>query len=600
MTQIITRDQVKKEDTWCLEDIFETNESYEKHFKEATALIDTFTDFEGKLLSSGQILLDFLKKQDSFWILVNKLYVYAHMRLHEDGGVSFYQDLSQKSEMLTIKASTKLAFVNPELSGLTKELLTDFYKEAPDLTCYSRYLEEILRQKPHILDSKTEALLSEVSEIAGIPQNTFSMLNHVDMKFPYIDNIKGEKVRLTHATYLPLMESSDRHVRESAFNGLYSSYEQFKNTFASLFAGNVKQYHLFAATRHFDSALDMALNENNIPKAVYHNLIQTVNEHLDVLHRYMALRKETLHLKELHMYDLFVPMVSEDEKEISFEEAKETILKALEPMGKEYLSVVRSAFNDGWIDKYENEGKRSGAYSWGTYGAPHPYILLNHTPNLNSVFTLIHEMGHAMHTYYSHKYQPAVYGDYCIFVAEVASTVNEALLMQYLLKHCASKAEKLYLLNYFMDQFKSTLYRQTMFAEFELEMHTRYQQGETLTCELISDYYLSLVKKYHGNAVTVDPAIAIEWARIPHFYTPFYVYQYATGYSAAIALSTKLLNEKAPALNAYKAFLSGGSSKDPIDLLKIAGVDMSSPEPIKAALSLFDDLIKEFRETLES
>ena len=594
---MITRDKVKKEDAWRLEDIFSSNEVYAENFKKAEQNLTEFAQFEGKLLSNGKTLFDFLQKQDALWVLINQLYVYAHMRLHEDGNNNFYQDLAQKSELLSIKASTLLAFVNPELSQITSEILDQFYQEVPDLKLYARYFNELLRQKPHILDAQTEALLSEVSEVAGVPQDAFSMLNNVDIKFPYIENIKGERILLTHATYLPLMESTDRHVREAAFNGLYDTYSQYKNTIATLFSGNVKQFSLFSKTRHFASALDMALSENNIPTAVYHNLIRTVNDNLDVLHRYMALRKETLHLEELHMYDLFVPMVSDYQKEISFEEAKEMVLEALAPMGEDYLNIVRSAFKEGWIDKYENEGKRSGAYSWGAYGTPHPYILLNHTSNLNSVFTLIHEMGHAMHSYYSHKYQPAVYGDYCIFVAEVASTVNEALLMQHLLKHCDSKVEKLYLLNYFMDQFKSTLYRQTMFAEFELSMHERYQQGESLTSELISSYYYELVKKYHGEAVTVDPAIAIEWARIPHFYTPFYVYQYATGYSAAIALSTKILEGGEEALTAYKTFLSGGSSKDPIDLLKLAGVDMSTAEPIEAALKLFDNLITSFKET---
>ena len=425
------------------------------------------------------------------------------------------------------------------------------------------------------------------------------MLSNVDLKFPMVHNAEGETIPLTHATYIPLMENNKRKVRQEAFDALYSTYNAFKNTLASLFAGNIKQYALFTNTRHFNSPLEMALSENNIPTQVYHNLIQTVNKHLGTLHRYMTLRKNTLSLDELHMYDLFVPMVKDYEKKLSFKEAQEIIIQALAPLGKDYIEVVTSAFDSGWIDKYENEGKRSGAYSWGTYGAPHPYILLNHTSNINSMFTLAHEMGHAMHTYYSHKNQAPMYGDYCIFVAEVASTVNEALLMQYLLKHTNSPIEKQYLLNYFMDQFKNTLYRQTMFAEFELEMHLAYQKGETLTSEYLSTHYYELVKKYHGKDVMVDDAIAIEWSRIPHFYTPFYVYQYATGYSAAIALSERILNEGEPAVKDYIRFLSGGSSADPIDLLKIAGIDMSSEKPIEAALDLFSYLIDTFHETLK-
>ncbi len=592
---IITRDQVKPEDKWKLEDIYATDDAFGVSYTRCEGLISSFKSYENTLTQDPNALLAFLKAQDCFWEEMNKLYVYSHMRLHEDGNKSFYQDLSQKSETLSIKASSALAFVNPELSKLTPSILEIFYDEVPELKHYARYLDEILRQKEHILDPNTEALLAEVGDIAGTAQNTFAMLNNVDIKFPNIENEQGEKVRLTHATYIPFMESTNKAVRQAAFQSLYDTYGSFKNTIATLFAGNVKQYSLFSNVRHFDSPLHMALSENNIPVEVYHNLIDTVNQNLEHLHHYMELRKNVLGLEELHMYDLFVPMVKDFTKQISFEEAKETVLKALAPLGEDYINVVKSAFNEGWIDKYENEGKRSGAYSWGTYGAPHPYILLNHTPNINSMFTLAHEMGHAMHTYYSHKNQPHVYGDYCIFVAEVASTVNEALLMQYLLKETTNPLEKQYLLNYFMDQFKSTLYRQTMFAEFELDMHLAYQEGETLTAEYLCHHYYSLVKKYHGPSVTVDESIALEWSRIPHFYTPFYVYQYATGYSAAIALSTRILNEGQSAVEDYIRFLSGGSSKDPIDLLKIAGVDMSSSTPIESALQVFSDLIKDFK-----
>ena len=591
---VLKREQVKPEDKWKLEDIFSTDEAFSSSLAHVKVLIPSLAAYEGKLTQDSTTLLDFLKAQDNFWVEANKLYVYAHMRLHENGNNSFYQDLAQKSEVLSIKASSALAFIQPELSTLTSEKLEVFYNQTPELTHYKRYLTELLRQKSHILGPATESLLAEVGDIAGTAQDAFAMLNNVDLKFPVVTTSKGEKIQLTHATYIPLMESHNRNVRQEAFEALYTTYTSFKNTLASLFSGNIKQYALFSNVRHFASPLEMALSENNIPVTVYHNLISTVNHHLDTLHRYMALRKETLGLDELHMYDLFVPMVKEFDKEISFDEAKSTILKALAPLGEEYLSVVNSAFANGWIDKYENEGKRSGAYSWGAYGAPHPYILLNHTSNINSMFTLAHEMGHAMHTYYSHKMQAATYGDYCIFVAEVASTVNEALLMQYLLKQSNDQAEKLYLINYFMDQFKSTLYRQTMFAEFELDMHLAYQKGKTLTSDYLSSHYMNLVKKYHGDAMNVDNAIAMEWSRIPHFYTPFYVYQYATGYSAAIALSTRILNEGAPAVKDYINFLSGGSSSDPIDLLKLAGVDMSTQSPIEEALNLFNNLIIQF------
>lgn len=589
------RDAIKVEDRWKLEDIYATDEAFNESFAKVQNWLPSFKEYENRVISNADTLLAFLQEQDRFEEEIEKLYVYSHMRLHEDGDNSFYQDLSQKTENLSVLAGSALSFAGPELSKLTPEQLEQFYKDNEGLRHYERYLSEILRQKEHILDAQTEMLLAQVADIANIPDNTFSMLNNVDLKFPVIPDENGQDVQITHATYIPLMESYNRNVRKNAFKALYSTYNQFKNTTASLFSGNVKQDSFFAKIRHYESTLHSALSNNNIPVEVYHNLIDVVNQNLSVLHRYMSLRKETLGLDELHMYDLFVPMVKDYKKEIPFEQAKETVLKALSCMGEDYLSIAKLAFEDGWIDKYENEGKRSGAYSWGAYGASHPYILLNYTSNLDSMFTLIHELGHAMHSYYSHKGQPHVYGDYCIFVAEVASTVNEALLMQYLLKESQDVNEKRYLLNHFMDQFKSTLYRQTMFAEFELAMHSAYQNGEILTADYLSNTYYDLVKKYHGDSVCVDEEIALEWSRIPHFYSPFYVYQYATGYSAAIALSTRILSGDPDAVPDYIRFLSGGSFKDPIDLLKIAGVDMSKPEPIKDALKQFDKLIDEFR-----
>lgn len=595
MTTLPLRKDVKLEDTWKLEDIFETDDLFKTCLKNVTDQLPGFSSYKGQLTKDPETLLKFLKAQDQLSEDFGKLYVYAHMRLHQDGSNSFYQDLSLQTENLGTAVSEALAFVSPELSSLTAETLNQFYQSCPSLKLYERYFNELLRQKAHILDDQTEALLAQVGELASVPQNTFAMLNNVELDFPDVKDEEGKTLKLTHGNYIPLMESQDRSVRQNAFEGLYKTYEGKVNTIASLFAGNVKQAGFFARTRHFSSALEAALSENNIPLSVYHNLIQTVNDHMDVLHDYMKLRKDTLELDTLHMYDLFVPMVKNFKKTISYEEAQAIILDALAPLGEDYLSHVKEGFNNRWIDKYENKGKRSGAYSWGTYGAPHPYILLNYTPNVNNVFTLVHEMGHAMHSYYSSKNQPSVYADYCIFVAEVASTVNEALLMQYLLKTTTDKDFKKYLVNYFMDQFKSTLYRQTMFAEFELKMHSLSEQGVPLTSQLISDNYYELVKKYHGSAVTVDEAIRFEWSRIPHFYTPYYVYQYATGYSAAIALSTRILNEGEPAVKDYLAFLSGGSSKDPIDLLKIAGVDMSSPLPIEQALKQFETLITDFK-----
>ena len=590
------RQDVKIEDTWKLEDLFETDLLFENTLSETKKLLDKFNPYEGKLTSNPHTLLTFLKLQD-FGEALGKLYVYAHMRLHQDGSNAYYQDLASQSEDLSVAASEALAFSGPELTQLTAAQLDTFFKELPELRHYERYLNEILRQKAHILTSEMEAVLARVGELGTMPQNTFSMLNNVDMKFPTVENAKGETVRLTHGNYIPLMESQNRSVREAAFTALYNTYTSYKNTISTLFAANIKQYGFFSSMRHFETPLHSALSENNIPVTVYHELIHTVNNNLSIMHDYVTLRKEELGLDTLHMYDLFVPMIKDFEKEISYEESCDILLKALAPLGEDYLTIVKEALDNRWIDKYENEGKRSGAYSWGSYGAPHPYILLNYSPNINSLFTLAHEMGHALHSYYSHHHQPHIYGDYCIFVAEVASTVNEALLMNYLLETTQEETYKRYLINYFMEQFRSTLYRQTMFAEFELMMHTASQEGKTLTADYLCDTYYELVKKYHGPSIEIDAAIAMEWARIPHFYTPFYVYQYATGYSAAITLSERILKEGTEAVKDYKAFLSGGSSKDPIDLLKIAGVDMSTSAPIAKALEVFNSLIIQFKQT---
>ncbi len=594
-TSLPQRDQVKTEDTWKLEDIFQSDQVFQEQFEKVKQLILAFSTYEGNLTSNSKTLLEFLTKQDEILELNGKLYVYSHMRLHQDGGNAYYQDLSSKSERLSTEISASLSFANSELSTLSAKTLTEFFIKTPELKLYERYLNEILRQKEHILDSKTETLLAKVSEIASAPQNVFSMFNNVDMKFPSITNEEGESVHLTHGTYIKYLESKDRHIRQAAFTGMYETYSGYKNTLATTFSANIKQYGLFSTVRGFKTPLHYALSENNIPTSVYDNLIDTVNKHIDIMHDYVSLRRSLLELPELHMYDLFVPLVKNFEIKISYDEACEIILKALEPLGKDYIAILKEGFTSRWIDKYENTGKRSGAYSWGTYGAPHPYVLMNYIDNVNNLFTLAHEMGHALHSYLSSKSQPFVYSGYSIFVAEVASTVNEALLMQYLLKTVTDPDYKTYLVNYFMEQFRSTLYRQTMFAEFEKEVHLTSQQGSTLTSEFLCHNYHSLIKKYHGNEIVADQLIENEWARIPHFYSPFYVYQYATGYSAAIALSNRILTEGTPAVEAYLKFLSSGCSLDPIDLLKIAGIDMSTPAPIEAALTTFRNLIKQMK-----
>lgn len=592
---IITRQDVPVEDTWRLEDIFATDQDVTLAITNAKAQITNLLQFKGHLLNDAQTLYNALQAQDQLSLVVGKIYVYSHMRLHQDGGNSFYQDLASRAENLMIEAGSATSYMLPELKSMTHSQLDTLITSYEPLALYTRQLQEVIRQQAHILDDASESLLSQFQEIAGAPSNIYAMFNNADVKFPMVKDSKGNAFQLTQGRFVQLLESQDRVLRENAFEALYDTYNQYRNTIATTFAANVKQYDLFAKLRHFKSPLVGALDSNNIPEAVYTNLIDTVHEHLDLMYTYYGIRKEHLGVDKLHMYDLNVPLSSNFEKRISFEDASQIVIEAMAPLGRDYQELLKEAFANRWIDKYENAGKRTGAYSWGTYGAPHPYVLMNYTDNVNNLFTLAHEMGHAMHSYLSHHTQQYPYAQYCIFVAEVASTVNEALLMQYLLKTVTDPAFKTYLITYFVGQFRTTVYRQTMFAEFEKKVHEMNCAGITLTSDLLSQTYYDLVKLYHGDQVEVDDAIRMEWARIPHFYTPFYVYQYATGYSAAIALSQKILTEGEPAVSAYKAFLSGGSSADPIDLLKGAGVDMSSPEPIANALAVFEGLLKDLK-----
>nr|WP_307989931.1 oligoendopeptidase F [uncultured Niameybacter sp.] len=592
---IPTREQVAVEDTWRLEDLFESDLKLQEAIKTAKTLLEDFPPYKDRVTSDSKTLLEVLQKSDAASMLIEKIYIYSHMRLHQDGANSFYQDLASQSEKLMVDLETSTSFISPEISSLSLETVEHFIKDTPELSLYKRVLEEILRQKEHILDAKTEDLLSKFGEITTAPSNTYAMFNNADLKFPTIEDEEGHQVRITHGNFISLLESHNRTVREAAFTGVYNSYSGFKNTIATNFSANVTGYSLMSRLRNFETPIHYALHANNIPTHVYDNLIETVNKNIGLMHKYVDLRKERLGVDTLHMYDLFVPLVNDFKKEISYDEACSIILEALKPLGDDYVAQVKEAFESRWVDKYENEGKRSGAYSWGCFDAPHPYVLMNYSNNVDNLFTLAHEMGHAMHSYLSSHTQPYPYANYCIFVAEVASTVNEALLMQYLLKTTTDEDFHKYLVNYFMEQFRGTLYRQTMFAEFEKAVYTLHGQGATLTSQTLCDTYYNLVKKYHGESMCVDELIAMEWARIPHFYTPFYVYQYATGYSAAIALSEGILKEGPEAVKRYKAFLSGGSSHDPIDLLKIAGVDMSSPEPIEAALKVFEGLIEEMK-----
>ena len=524
-------------------------------------------------------------------MIYSELAVYANQRYHEDTGNAVYQKLTGEVQTLGVQMMQSISWFQPELLALPEARLTQYYAEEPKLEGYRRQVEEVTRMRDHILDTKTEELLARMSELADAPANIFSMFNNADIRFPDIEDANGEKHTLTIGSYISYMESRDRTLRENAFHALYSVYRQYRNTIAAMYYANAKQADVMAKEHHYDNAMQQALDASAIPVSVYENLIGTINRRLPAMYRYVELRKKLLGVETLHMYDNYVPMVDCPDQKYSFEEAKEIVLRGLAPLGADYQELLQKGFDGRWIDVYENEGKRTGAYSWGTYQS-HPYVLLNYHGTLADVFTLAHEMGHSIHSWYSNHTQPYRYSGYRIFVAEVASTCNEALLIHDLLERTEDEAERRYLINYFLDQFKSTMFRQTMFAEFERDTHAAVQRGETLTSEALCSAYYELNRRYFGEAMEADEDIAFEWQRIPHFYTPFYVYQYATGFAAAIAISSKILSGEPGIVENYKRFLSGGSSMDTIDLLKLCGVDMSSPEPVERALDVFEEYLE--------
>jgi oligoendopeptidase F len=591
------RNEVAVEDTWDLEAIYASDDVWEKEFEETKQMLPELKSFQGKLGESAETLYTYLQKQDEVTKKLGKLYTYAHMRYDQDTTNSFYQGLNDRASNLATQVSSTVSFAVPEILSLSEEALVQFLQSYEPLSLYKHALDEINRQRPHVLSKEEEALLADVREVANTSSNTFGMLNNADLKFPVIKDENGEEIEVTHGRYIRFLESSDRRVREDAFKAVYETYDSYKNTFASTLAGTVKRDNFFAKTRHFESARQAALNNNNIPEAVYDNLVKTVNDNLHLLHRYVRLRKKALGLDELHMYDLYTPLVKDAKMEVSFKEAQQLVLDSLDPMGEEYKNIVKEGYEKRWIDVHENAGKRSGAYSSGAYGTM-PYILMNWQDNVNNLFTLTHEIGHSVHSYYTRESQPYPYADYSIFVAEVASTCNEALLNHYMLQKTSDKKEKLYLLNHHLEGFRGTVFRQTMFAEFEQEIHVRAAKGEPLTPELLTKIYYDLNVKYFGDDLAIDKEIGLEWARIPHFYYNFYVYQYATGFSAAASLSKQILEEGKPAVDRYLEFLKAGSSDYPIEVLKKAGVDMTTPEPIESALKVFESILDEMEELL--
>ncbi len=594
-----SRSEIPAEYKWNMQDMFASDELWEE---EAASLLDMAKEMEaykGRLGESAATLLEFLKKSDEMDYHAERVIVYANQKYHEDTAVSKYQGYCAKADGIEVAVYSAVSFMEPEILAMDTEKLELFLKEEPGLEHYRRILENILRKKEHVRSAEVEAVLAQAGDMATAPSNIFSMFNNADIKFPSITDVEGNRIQITHGNYVSLIENKDRSLRKEAFHGLYGKYRKYANSVAAMFQAQLKKENFYAKVRNYPSVRAMHLSNGNIPESVYDNLIETVHKHLPAMHRYVSLRKKLLGVERLHMYDLYVPVVEETGKKYPYEEAKEIVKAAIAPMGEEYVKVASDGMDHDWVDVYENENKRSGAYSWGAYGT-HPYVLLNHQDNLDSVFTLAHEMGHAMHSYYSDKTQSITYAGYLIFVAEVASTCNEALLMHHLLENTTDEVERKYLVNHQLESFRGTLFRQTMFAEFEMLVHKRISDGESLTKEDICKIYHDLNVLYYGPDIIVDEDIDYEWMRIPHFYTSFYVYQYATGYSAAIAFSKKILEEGKTAVDRYiTSFLSGGSSKDPIDLLKDAGVDMSTPAPVDDALCVFEDYLSQLEELVK-
>lgn len=587
----VDRTSIEDKFKWNIDTMYQSNESIKDDIDKVNSIIEELKSYKGKISSSKENLYKVLSNSEKASRILQNLYVYTHMKQHEDTRNNENQARATKAEMLSTELSMATSYIVPEIIAMDENKLKE-YLEDEKLSFYKKYVDEILRDKPHTLTEKEEEILAAVSDLSTVPENVYEMFSFADLKFPEIKGEDGKDIRITHGNYSTFLKSKDSRVRKDAFKAVYSTYEDYKNTFASTLYGGIKSEIFYSKMRNYKSAIESSLFQDDISVDVYYNLISAVDENLDTLNRYVDIRKKYLNIDEMHMYDLYVPITSNFDMKITYEEAQDIILKALKPLGEEYLSIVKRAFNERWIDVYENEGKQGGAYSWGSYDSS-PYILMSYKDDLNSLFTLIHELGHSMHSYYSKHSQEYLYSSYKIFVAEVASTLNELLLVNYLLENSSSKEERIYLLNYYLEQFRTTVYRQTMFAEFEKITHERVEAGEPLTAKEFTDIYYDLNKKYYGKSCIVDEEIGLEWARIPHFYSNFYVYKYATGFSAASALSEKILNEGKSAVEKYIEFLKSGGSDYPLNQLRAAGVDMEKKESIEKALNVFKELVEE-------
>lgn len=593
-----TREDIPTAYIWNLESIFPTNDAWEQQYRSLQKRLPELEALKGTLARSGQALLHVMQKRDAFAEELERLYVYTSMRRDQDTTNGTYQAMAERATQLAVRASTITSYIEPEILALSQETLDLFLQETPALALYEQQLQDLSRKRPHVRSAEVEAVLAAAGEVTGAPEDIFSMLDNADLKLPMITNEEGQEVPLTKGNYLKFIRSTDRRVRKEAFDALHSTFFKQRNTIAATLSGQVKTDLFYTRQRGYATCRERALFRNNIPVSVYDNLLSTIGQHIHLLNRYMKLRKRMLGLQELHMYDLYVPIVEEKNDEVSYEKARDTVIAALAPLGENYIQTLTQAFSQRWIDVYETPGKRGGAYSGGAYGT-YPFILLNFQDKRDSMYTLAHELGHSMHSYFTRTNQPYQYGDYTIFVAEVASTLNEGLLTEYLLKHTTDTATRLAILNHSLEDLRGTLFRQTMFAEYEQKIHHHAEQDEPLTADILSEMYMALNEKYYGRETVIDDLIGIEWARIPHFYYNFYVYQYATGISAASALVQQILQEGQPAVDRYLKFLSSGSSDYSINLLKKAGVDMTTPEPVRIALRLFESHLSQMEALLE-